>query len=352
MPAKKEIKSLTLSEIKNWFNKRDIPDYRADQIFNWLYKNNVQQFSEMGNLPTGIIELLEEEFVINSLVCKDQQFAEDGTIKYLWQLTDGQKIESVFLPYEQSGRNSVCVSSQVGCELGCEFCLTGKQGWQRNLSVAEIVDQVLKIQKLQTEQATDSEKQVKINNIVFMGMGEPLLNLPAVLTAISIFNNDRGLNIGQRRITVSTAGIIPGIKKLTALKMQVGLAVSLNAPTDRIRNQIMPVNKKYSLDNLLQVVKKYIEVTGRRVTFEYVLIKNVNDSPVQAQKTAELLQDLMCHVNLIPLNTSSRLPWQPPGEKRIRSFKNELENCGINVTLRASKGDDIQAACGQLKGSR
>ena len=352
MTEKIDIQGLTLPELKKWFASRGIPEYRGEQVFNWLYKNNVTSFSGMGNLPEAVITSLKKNFKFAGLISKKRQVSEDGSIKYLWALNDGLRIESVYLPYEHSGRNSVCISSQVGCKLGCKFCVTGKHGWQRNLTTGEIVDQVIKIINDRTVDNKGNDSFTGLSNIVFMGMGEPLLNIKPVLQAVKIFNEPGGLNIGQRKITISTAGIVPGIKKLAAQNNQLGLAVSLNAPDDKLRNKIMPVNKRYPLSILMEAIKDYINLTNRRVTFEYVLLKNVNDGQKQAEQLASLLENILCHVNLIRVNTSSQLPYVPPSARKTKEFMHKLKEKGINVTLRQSKGDDIEAACGQLKGSR
>ncbi|MFW6256540.1 MAG: 23S rRNA (adenine(2503)-C(2))-methyltransferase RlmN [Bacillota bacterium] len=349
MKKKQDIRNFTRNKLISWFEKHNLPGFRGKQVFNWLYKNYVSQFSQMKNLPDDLLELLQENFYISNLECYDKQFSEDGTVKFLWGLADGNTIESVFLPYGKNNRYSACISSQVGCKLGCEFCATGKQGFIRNLTAGEIVDQVLKINENIFAEETS---EFKLSNIVFMGMGEPLHNFAAVLTGIKIINDQKGINMGQRKITISTAGVVPKIKKLADLKLQVGLAVSLNAPSDELRSKIMPINDLYPLDDLFSAVKYYLRKTNRRVSFEYVLIKEWNDTPQHAFQLAKLLENINCHLNLIPANPSLDLNVKPPRDKKIKKFIDILLNSGINVTRRKRKGTDINAACGQLKSSR
>jgi len=349
MIKKKDIKNLTRNKLINWFKKRDLPGFRGKQVFNWLYKNNVNSFAEMKNLPDNIIRLLEEYFFINSLQELKKQHADDGTIKFLWGLNDGCSVESVYLPFLEKNRHSVCISSQAGCALACKFCATGQQGLKRDLKTAEIVEQVLKMQE---KISTEEFGKPRISNIVFMGMGEPLSNITAVLTAIDIFNDQQGLNIGQRKITVSTAGLVPGIIKIAQMKLQIGLAVSLNAPDNKLRSKIMPVNNSYPLEELLAAVEYYIEETGRRVTFEYILIKDVNDSPRRAFQVNKLLKNLNCHINLIALNESGQEEFSAPSREKINAFARILKKQGQQVTIRESRGEEIDAACGQLSAKK
>ncbi|MFW6381670.1 MAG: 23S rRNA (adenine(2503)-C(2))-methyltransferase RlmN [Bacillota bacterium] len=342
----KDIKGLTRQELEEWLEDEGFNRFRGQQVFNWLYRNGVKNPEDMQNLPGTLIEYLRKKGRWLNLTLKNRLRAADGTIKYLWQLTDNNTVESVYLPDDDYGRRSVCISSQVGCNMGCKFCATGLNGLQRNLTTGEIIDQILSIQ---SDISQGKFGDPALTNVVFMGMGEPLANLDNLLKAVEIINDSRGLNIGMRRMTISTVGIIPGIKKLAHHNPQIGLAVSLNAPNDRLRNQLMPVNKKYPLASLLEVIENYIGQTHRRVTFEYVLIRDINDKPYHADQLVKLLKGLNCHVNLIPLNPIGDLPYERPGEETIRRFQGILTDEGITATLRRERGTNIEAACGQLR---
>jgi 23S rRNA (adenine2503-C2)-methyltransferase len=343
---KQDLKSLTRNELVLWFKKRGYPEYRANQVFNWIYKNGIDDFDRMTNLPGNLKTELKEDSYITNLLLRDIQVAGDGTKKYLWSLIDCEAIESVYLPFED--RKSICISSQVGCAMDCLFCATGRGGLVRNLTTGEIVDQVFQIQK---DISQEEFGLPRISNIVFMGMGEPLANLEAVLKAVDILNDTAGFDIGMRRITISTAGLVPGIIKLAGLELQLVLAISLNAPDDQLRNKLMPINKKYPLNKLLSAIQYYINKTGRRVTFEYVLIKDLNDSRYLAQQTAELLKNFLCHVNLIPLNPVEGFLFERPSNDTILNFKRILEEAKIETSIRQERGTHIEAACGQLRQS-
>ena len=342
----KDLKELNRSEIINRLKDAGYPSYRGEQVFNWLYKNGISNTEEMKNIPKDLRNYLNENYQLTDLKEINRSQAADGTVKYLWELNDGENIEGVYLPFPESGRHSACISTQVGCGLGCSFCATGIDGLKRNLSAGEIVDQVIKIQK---DISGDEFAEPRLSNVVFMGMGEPLANFDNLMKAVEILNSNQGLNIGMRKMTISTAGLVPEIKKLAEVNDQIGLAVSLHAPNDRLRNKIMPINKKYNINQLLNAVVDYIEKTGRRVTFEYVLMDSVNDSPELSVQLAELLRGINCHVNLIPANPVPELGIERPVQKVIDSFYETLENNGIQVTLRREMGSQIDAACGQLK---
>jgi 23S rRNA (adenine2503-C2)-methyltransferase len=342
----KDLKELNRSELIDEFEKAGFPSYRGEQVFNWLYKNGVSAVEEMKNIPKKMRQFIDENYELSDLKEINRSTAVDGTVKYLWELNDGENIEGVYLPFPKSGRHSTCISTQVGCGLGCSFCATGIDGLQRNLTTGEIVDQVIKIQK---DISGSNFAEPRLSNVVFMGMGEPLANFDNLMKAVEIINADQGLNIGMRKMTISTAGLVPEIKKLARTNDQIGLAVSLHAPNDRLRNKIMPINKKYNLNQLLTAVIKYIEKTGRRVTFEYVLMDSVNDSPELSVQLAELLRGINCHVNLIPANPVPELGIERPVQKVIDSFYETLDRNGIQVTLRKEMGTQIDAACGQLK---
>ncbi|OEG63141.1 23S rRNA m(2)A-2503 methyltransferase [Halanaerobium congolense] len=342
----KDLKELNRSELIDEFEKAGFPSYRGEQVFNWLYKNGVSAVEEMKNIPKKMRQFIDENYELSDLKEINRSTAVDGTVKYLWELNDGENIEGVYLPFPKSGRHSTCISTQVGCGLGCSFCATGIDGLQRNLTTGEIVDQVIKVQK---DISGSNFAEPRLSNVVFMGMGEPLANFDNLMKAVEIINADQGLNIGMRKMTISTAGLVPEIKKLARTNDQIGLAVSLHAPNDRLRNKIMPINKKYNLNQLLAAVIKYIEKTGRRVTFEYVLMDSVNDSPELSVQLAELLRGINCHVNLIPANPVPELGIERPVQKVIDSFYETLDRNGIQVTLRKEMGTQIDAACGQLK---
>ncbi|ACL69750.1 23S rRNA (adenine(2503)-C(2))-methyltransferase RlmN [Halothermothrix orenii] len=345
METKEDLKSLSRKELLMWFEKRGYPSFRASQLFNWIYRNGVDEFSRMNNLPLVLREELEEKSYLTKLKIVNKSKAEDGTVKYLWELKDGETIESVFIPYEGS-RNSVCISSQVGCSLGCKFCATGLTGLIRNLTPGEIVDQVLQIQK---EISNDKYGSPRVSNVVFMGMGEPLANMKSVLKAIEIMNDSKGLNIGKRKITVSTSGLVPQIKELADKKLQIVLAISLNAPNNALRDKLMPINRKFPLEKLLEAVRYYTEVTNRRVTFEYVLLKGTNDSPEHAFQLVNLLSDIHGHVNLIPFNPVQETEFKRPSKETVNRFKDILINNGVETTVRQERGTRIEAACGQLR---
>lgn len=284
---KQDLKSLSRNELKKWFKKEAYPEFRAEQVFNWIYKNGVTDFAAMKNIPADLRRELEAKaYVKSNLLLEESRHADDGTIKFLWKLADGQYIESVYLPYPEEKRHSVCISSQVGCGMNCSFCATAKGGLVRNLTTGEIIDQVLGIQR---EISREEYGFPPISNVVFMGMGEPLANLSAVLKAVEILNDEKGFGIGMRRITISTCGLVPGIRELARMDLQLVLAISLNAPNNQVRDYLMPINKKYPIEDLLAAVRFYIKETKRRVTFEYILIDKINNSPDQARELANLL---------------------------------------------------------------
>lgn len=342
---KQDIKSLTRKELIKRFENEGFPGFRAKQVFNWVYKNGVKNFNEMKNIPESFLKKMKEKFYMNDLIAKDIQSCADGTVKFLWDLADCNKIESVFIPFEDK-RNSVCISSQVGCAMGCNYCATGLSGFKRNLTTGEIIDQILSIEHNINQKEMAAKR---ISNIVFMGMGEPLANFDAVLKAVKIINDNKGLNISMRRITISTSGLVPRIIDLADLGLPLVLAVSLNAPDDKLRNKLMPINKKYPLDQLLDATRYFINQTNRRVTFEYVLIRDLNDSPAFAYRTADLLNGILCHVNLIPLNPIKEIDFKRPARKTVSKFRKILEEKGIETTIRQERGTEINAACGQLR---
>src|SRR6266487_1507943 len=358
---KTDLLSLTLPQLQQWLGERGEPHFRAKQIFNWLYKHLVTDFMQMTNLPQALRNRLNEEACIGPMVVRSELHSKDDrTRKILLELVDGKLIESVLMLYPPLGENSpratVCVSTQAGCAFGCTFCATGQMGFDRHLSAGEIVAQVLFFAR-QLRAVPWAAKGIPgsvpidhITNIVLMGMGEPLHNYDNVMQALRILNSADGFNLGARHMTVSTVGLVPAIRKLCQEPLQLNLAISLHAPTDELRSRTMPVNKKYPLKELLAACKDYIAATGRQVTFEYVLLAGVNDTAECAHQLAELLAPLkqFAHVNCIPVNATSA-DYRPPGGEAIRAFRNILFEHGVSNSVRAERGDDIAAACGQLR---
>ena len=330
--------NLTVKETEDLVTSMGQPGYRAGQINKWVHVKGVSKFEEMTDLPEDLRTELGSICTPGSLKILTEQRSLDGTAKYLFELEDGETIESVFLPHEYG--NSVCISTQVGCRMGCGFCASTVGGLVRNLSAGEIYAQVTGIQ---------NEIGQRVSSIVIMGSGEPMENLNNVLKFIAIVTSASGLHIGARHITLSTCGIVPGIRRLAALNLQITLSVSLHAPNDELRDSIMPVNRKYSIRELLKACRDYITMTKRRITFEYALIQGVNDSQGQAGELIGLLKGMLCHVNLIPLNRVAERKYLQSGQGPVRQFKEKLESAGIPVTLRREKGADIDAACGQLR---
>lgn len=342
MSTKTLLTDLSYEQLVSWVTEQGEPLFRAKQLFAWIYRSLVFDFSAMTNLPLGLRQKWSERAVIQPLVPLETLTSADGlTTKLLLELPDGETIESVLMHYE--GRHTVCISSQVGCALGCPFCATGQGGFKRNLSSGEIVGQVLYFARQLLAEGT------AVTNVVFMGMGEPLANYEATWQAIRILNDHRGFNLGARRFTISTVGLVPGIRRMAQEGLAVGLAVSLHAANDELRNRLVPINRRYPLAELLTACREYVEHTGRRVSFEYALIQGVNDEPGQARELAHLLRGLLCHVNLIPLNPTAECTYQPSTRDRILAFRRELNRLGIANTVRLGRGIDIQAGCGQLR---
>jgi len=335
----KVLSGLSLSDLEKLMTEFGESKFRAKQIHNWIYTKSVSSIDDMTNLSKDFREELKTKAVVTNTKIKVKQVSSDGTIKYLVEYPDGECVETVLMRFDNRANLTACVSSQVGCAVNCSFCATGKRGFIRNLTAQEIIEQVLTIQR---------DTGLKITNIVFMGQGEPLLNLDNVLEALQTFNND--FQIGARRITISTSGIIPKIDDLAKLELQSTLAVSLHAPTHEIRAKIMPIENKYPIDKLKTALKNYIEKAGRRVTIEYILIHDLNDTMQAAKDLAYFLHDLKCNINLIPYNAVDETKYKKPANKDIMRFKFLLEHSGKKVTVRLERGADIDAACGQLRG--
>ena len=337
---KTNIKSLLPEELSVIVKNMGQPSFRAEQIFKWLH-SGVTDFSEMTNLPKELRERLNEEYFISSPKVKRKLVSEiDGTVKYLWELYDGNTVESVIMKYEHG--NTICVSSQVGCRMGCAFCASTLGGKVRDLEAAEIIDQVLFGQ---------IDSGLKISNIVLMGIGEPLDNYDNVMRFLTLVNHKDGLNIGMRHISLSTCGLLENIDKLAESNLQLTLSVSLHAPDDETRSKIMPVNRATGVDELLEHCRRYFLKTGRRVSFEYAMIDGVNDTEYHAELLSKKLKNMGCHVNLIPLNYVAESQLHPSKTENLKKFIEILKRNNINVTVRRKLGSDIDASCGQLRRS-
>lgn len=341
LEQKKSIYSMELHALKDWLKENGEKQFRAEQIFDWLYKKRVTSFEDMSNLSKALREKLEAQFQLTTLNTLIQQTSADGTIKFLFELHDSYSIETVLMRHEYG--NSICVTTQVGCRIGCTFCASTLGGLKRHLEAGEIVAQVVKVQK-----ALD-ETGERVGSVVIMGIGEPFDNYNNMLSFLKIINHDKGLNIGARHITVSTSGIIPKIYQFADENMQINFAISLHAPNMELRSKLMPINKAYKLDDLMKAVRYYIDKTGRRISFEYGLFGGVNDSIEHAEELAELIKGLKCHVNLIPVNYVPERDYVRTPRDKIFAFEKTLKNLGINVTIRREQGSDIDAACGQLR---
>mgnify|MGYP005842994265 CR=1 FL=1 len=336
-PYRVDLKSLTLEQLVAFLADLGQKKFRAKQILHWIYQRQVTDFTSMTDLGKGLRSQLQDQAYVSDWSAEAVQQSADGTRKYLFRLADGESVEAVKIPMEE-GRATLCISTQIGCSMGCRFCMTGTFGLVRNLQAAEIVNQVCGVLQ-----------DGPITNIVLMGMGEPLDNLDQVVQALQILYLDDGLGYGTRRVTLSTCGLVPQIRRLAGL-LRVQLAVSLNAADDAVRTQLMPINRAYPLAELLPACRDYARETGQRVTFEYILIAGVNDSLAAARKLVKLLHGLRCKVNLIAYNEHTGSSFRAPQASSVKAFQNQLLQHGMVATLRASRGEDIAAACGQLKG--
>lgn len=328
----------SFEDLVTYFASLNQKSFRAKQIYRWIYQNEVSQFTDMTDLSKELRNQLQQHYLIDTFNIKTKQVSKDGTIKYLFELLDGSYIESVLMIHDYG--TSLCVTSQVGCNMKCTFCASGLLHKQRNLTAGEMVEQVMKVQK-------DTGK--RISHIVVMGTGEPFDNYDQVMKFIRIINDPQGLAIGARHITVSTCGMVDNIRQYAKEGIQTNLAISLHAPNDEIRNKLMPINKVYPMDELRKAVQEYIEITSRRVTFEYILLKDVNDSLPCARQLAHYIKGLNAYVNLIPYNSVDEHGYLPSNKETIEAFKSELLRLHINVTLRKEHGQDIDGACGQLR---
>lgn len=326
-----------LEEIEAFITGLGMTKFRAKQIYNWIYLKSVKDIDMMTDLPVGARELLKEKAELSSVFIKDKQISSDGTMKFLFQHKDGTFAEAVLMRFDNRANLTACISTQVGCPMGCDFCATAKLGFIRNLTAEEIINQIYLIQ---------ADTGLKVTNIVYMGQGEPLLNFDNLISSINMFREQ--FQIGARRITISTCGIIPAIKKLADLDCQSTLAISLHAPNQKVRETIMPVAKKYDYNSLINTLKDYTQTTGRRITVEYVLINGVNDSVQMAEELAKNIAKLKCNVNLIVYNNHEKSKYKKPDKQAVQKFKYILEASGKKVTIRLERGADIDAACGQL----
>ncbi|MBI4489966.1 MAG: 23S rRNA (adenine(2503)-C(2))-methyltransferase RlmN [Deltaproteobacteria bacterium] len=338
--SKPNIKDLSCKELQDWLTRRREASYRVDQIQRWLFQKGVSSFVEMTNLSAGLRSALEEEFTISRLRTLHSSLSSDGTVKFLFGLSDALSIESVLIP--ESKRITLCISTQAGCGFGCAFCATALMGLKRSLRASEILDQILEARRLVADQ--------RITHMVLMGMGEPLANYSQTLKALEVMTDGiRGMAISPRRVTLSTVGLVPQIKKLIE-ETRVNLAISLHAPTDDLRSQLMPVNRKYPLTELMDCCRSLPIPKRRRITFEYVLLRGINHSPEDARRLSQLLNGIRCKINLIPFNTHPGSLYQRPTLEEIHQFQSSLRARGHQVNVRGPRGDDIQAACGQLQG--
>ena len=335
---KEHLRSMTLEELSLVLKELNQPAFRAKQVFTWLHKG-VTSCGEMTNLPQGLRDALDEKYpLLPPKVVRKQESQKDGTIKYLWMLSDGNCVETVLMRYHYG--NTVCISTEVGCAMGCAFCASTLGGLVRRLEPREMLEQVM---------FTQIDSGLPISHIVLMGIGEPLDNYDNVLRFLHLVNSELGMNISMRHISLSTCGLVPKIDKLAEEKLQLTLSVSLHAPNDTIRNTIMPVNKAYPVDTLLDACRRYYQKTGRRISFEYAMIDGVNDTPEAAKELIQKLRGMGAHMNLIPLNHVEESPLKPSSKQAISRFQKLLEDAGIPATVRRSLGGDIDASCGQLR---
>ncbi len=332
--------NLTLEELINYFLNINEKSYRANQLFEWLYKKGINNFTEITNMSKKIINQLNRDFYLDNMTIIKEEHDNDVS-KYLFQLSDDNYIESVLMNHNYG--NSLCISTQVGCSMGCLFCESGRLKKKRNLETSELILQVLKVQNMTKK---------RISHVVVMGIGEPFDNYINLCKFIEIINHPKGIAIGARHITISTCGITPKIKEFMKLPYQINLAISLHAPNDKLRNQIMPINKRYSITDLINVIKEYIEKTNRRITFEYILLRDINDRKEHAIELSKLLQGINCYVNLIPYNETNNNQYKRSKKDTIKEFYDILKKNNIIVTIRMEFGSNISAACGQLRSKK
>lgn len=332
------ISSMTLEQLETFVKEHGQPKFRAGQLFQWLHARRVDSFSEMTDQPKGFLSVLEEECTIERLSVQQCQISKDGTRKYLFSLPDGNCIETVWMQYSYG--NTVCVSTQVGCRMGCRFCASTQGGKVRDLTAGEIAGEIYAVMKDTGE---------RVSHIVLMGIGEPLDNFDHVMDFLSIISSPKGVQIGMRNISLSTCGLVPKIKELAQKKLQLTLSVSLHAPINEMRSKMMPVNDAYPVEELIAACREYQAITGRRISFEYSMVRGVNDSPATAKKLADLIRGMSAHVNLIPINPVDGSPFTATDAAAVKRFQETLTKLGVNATVRRRLGTDISAACGQLR---
>ncbi len=334
-----DIKSMTSEEILQLCTDLGLPKFRASQLYSWLQKIGVSSYDEMTNLSKDLRQRLSEKYPVHACEIELKRVSQlDGTVKYLFRLFDGEFIESVLMKYKYG--YTLCISSQVGCKMGCMFCASTKSGCVRNLSAGEMLGQI---------HAAQRDMNIRVSHVVIMGMGEPLDNFENIMRFLTLAGDSEGLNLGMRNISLSTCGIVPKMYELMEKNLQITLSVSLHAPDSELRSKIMPVNKKYPLDDLIKACRAYVKHTSRRISFEYAMLAGVNDTPECARKLAFLVKGMLCHVNLIPANEIDESNHKRSGEKALKEFCDILRSQGVNVTVRRSLGSDIDASCGQLR---
>lgn len=340
----RSIYDLTLSGLQDYLLQNGVKPFHAKQIFRWLYDKRTDDFDQMSNISKTLIEKLKSDFYLDTLLLKDKQISSDGTQKYLFELHDGSLVESVLMIFDYG--YSACISSQVGCNMGCSFCASGLLKKQRDLTTGEIVCQVLMIQRYL------DESNIRLGNIVVMGTGEPFDNYDNVMNALSIINDPFGLEIGARHISISTCGVVPMIERFSREQLQYNLAISLHAPNDELRSSLMPINRAYPLDKLIGSLRYYSELNNRRITFEYLLLKGINDQPEHVEQIKHLLKGLNAYINLIPYNNVKEKDFESSSDEDSLHFYDLLKKAGVAVTLRQKRGTDIDAACGQLRANK
>jgi len=347
--AKKQLLGLSLNELQDYITELGQPAFRARQIYKWIYEKQTASFYEMSDISRKFRQQLDEIAVVSIPRVLKQKVSSDGTRKFLMELDDKKKIETVVIPQstEKNTRYSLCISTQVGCPVGCQFCATGSSGFQRSLEAYEMIGQFLGSKRELMKRLKQNDENI-ISNVVYMGMGEPFFNYDQVMSSIRVLIDPQGVNLGQRHITVSTAGEASGIERLAREDLQVTLAISLHAGNDELRDKLIPLNRKYPLKKLMQAVSEYIEITNRRVTFEYIMLNEINIGKQDAQQLIKIVKPLLANVNLIPYNEVETLPFKKPSGYDVRQFYQWLVDGGLNVTIREEHGNDIEAACGQL----
>jgi 23S rRNA (adenine2503-C2)-methyltransferase len=339
--SKSDIRNLSFEELSQYFQSIEESSFRTTQIFEWIYKKNVWSFDEMKNVPKELRERLKSDFELKRNAIAEKVVSEDKTTKFLFDLEDHEKIESVLIP--TATRTTACISTQAGCKFGCKFCASGIGGWTRHLTCAEIVTQVLHVKEEALKHARP------LTNIVFMGTGEPLDNYENLMKAIRLINSPHAIGIGARHITISTVGLVPKIKELMKEKIQIELAISLHGYDNDSRNLLMPVNRKYPFDDLIQACREYAKTTKRQITFEYILIKDITCTEKAALSLQKAFKGIICKMNLIPYNPVSEFDHKTPSRDEMFSFRNRLEQLGVHATIRTPRGRDVAAACGQLR---